>query len=205
MLGVAASGTPGAEAVASGEGRGFLHSGEWWGLYAASTVLMLVCYAGILRQQLALSRGERIGVLDSLRQGLIGLPATLALVLLQIVTAPLIFFTFFAWTAQIEERLGPLAAYRRSFDLARGRLAGVAGVIGATIAAVLVFVLLTGILMAVVMNLAGQGAQTGHAGLSFSRWLMAAVLSLPVVYCGAVSVAAWRVVRPWPASPAGRA
>jgi hypothetical protein len=65
-------------------------------------------------------------------------------------------------------------------------------VLGATLAAVLVFVLLTGILMAVVMNLAGQGAQASHTGLSFSRWLMAAVLSLPVVYIGAATVTAWR-------------
>jgi hypothetical protein len=43
------------------------------------------------------------------------------------------------------------------------------------------------------MNLAGQGAQTSHAGLSFSRWLMAGLLSLPVVYIGAVTVTAWRV------------
>ena len=61
----------------------------------------------------------------------------------------------------------------------------------ATIAAILVFVLLSGILLAVVMNLAGIGAGTGHTGLSLSRWLMAAVLSLPVVYAGAVTVAAW--------------
>jgi hypothetical protein len=45
------------------------------------------------------------------------------------------------------------------------------------------------------MNLAGQGAQTSHAGLSFSRWLMAGLLALPVVYIGAVTVTAWRVAR----------
>lgn len=204
ILGVAASATPGAEAVSSGEPRGFLHSGEWWGLYAASTVLMLICYAGILRQQLARSVGQRLGVLDSLRESLKGLLPTLGVVLaafaavlggLLLLVLPglvALVLLFFAWVAQIDERLGPVAALRRSLALVRGRFLAVAGIIGTVIAAVLVFVLLTGIFMAVVMNLAGQGAQTSHGGLTLSRWLMAAVLSLPVVYVGAVTVSAWR-------------
>jgi len=204
VLGVAASGTPGAEAVASGEPRGFLHSPDWWGLYVVSTLLMLICYAGILRQQLALGRGERLGILDSLKQGLIGLPGTLGVVLpvmiaviggMVLLVVPglvVLVFTFFAWTAQLDAHLAPLDALKRSVALTRGRFLDVAGIVGSTIAAVLVFVLLTGILVAVVMNLAGPGAQSGHAGLSFSRWLMAAVLSLPVVWIGAVTVTAWR-------------
>jgi hypothetical protein len=109
--------------------------------------------------------------------------------------AVLVWF-FFAWTAQIDERLGPVAALRRSVALARGRFLDIAGIAGATLAAVLVFVLLTGILLGVVMSLAGMGAQqTGHLGLSFSRWLMTSLLSLPVVYVGAVNVAAWRAVK----------
>jgi hypothetical protein len=204
ILGVAASAVPGAESVASNQSHGLSHSPDWWGLYLASTVLTLICYAGVLRQQLALTRGARVGVFDSLRQSLIGLPGTVAVVLLSLAAVVVgvcllvvpgllaVVYTFFAWTAQIEERLGPVAALRRSVDLVRGRFLDVAGVIGAAIAAVLVFVLLTGILLAVVMNLAGPGAQTGHAGLSFSRWLMAGLLSLPVVYTGAVTVTAWR-------------
>lgn len=204
IVGVAASGTPGAEALASGEGRGFLHSGQWWGLYAASTLLMLICYGAILRRQLAHAAGRRLPVLDCLRQSAASLPATLGVVALSLAAvllgfialvlpgiAALVFF-FFAWPAQVDADLGPLAALRRSTELVRGRFLQVAGVLGATMAAVLVFVLLTGILMAVVMNLAGQGAQTSHGGLSFSRWLMAGVLALPVVYVGAVSVAAYR-------------
>lgn len=207
LLGVAASGMPGALAVAGSEARGFLHSGQWWALYAATSLLMLVCYGGVLRQQLARSLGRRVGALESLRQGVAGLLPATGVVLL-VLAAMLAGFAllvlpgclvvvglFFAWTAQIEERLGPVAALRRSVALVRGRFLAVAGVVGAMLAAVLVFVLLTGILLAVVMNLAVPQAQSGHAGLSLSRWLMAAMLSLPVVYVGAVTVAAWRVAR----------
>jgi hypothetical protein len=205
VLGVAASGVPGAEAAASGDVHGLRHSPDWWGLYAASTVLTLICYSGVLREQLALARGERMGALEALRQGAIGLPQTLGVLILTMVAILAGFclliipglvalvFTNFAWIAQIDERLGPMAAIRRSVDLVRGRVLAVAAILGALAAAVVVFVLLTGILMAIVMNLAGQGAQTSHAGLSFSRWLMGALLSLPVVYIGAVTVTAWHM------------
>ncbi|MET0279869.1 MAG: hypothetical protein ABW278_01920 [Steroidobacteraceae bacterium] len=218
LIGVAASGTPGAEAMQSGEGRGFLHSASWWGLYAASTALMLICYGAILRQQLAHAAGRRAPLFESLRQSMLGLLPALAVLLLQLLAfvggsvllvlpglAALVWL-FFAWPAQIAGGVGPLAAAARSLQLVRGRFFAVAGVVGATIAAVLVFVLLTGILMAVVMNLAGQGAQSSHGGLSFSRWLMAALLALPVVYVGAVSVAAYcAALTGVPASPAGAA
>jgi len=207
VLGAVASGIPGAEAVASGEARGILHSAQWWGVYAASTVLMLICYAGILRQQLAHSAGRRSGVLDSMRDSVAGLLPTLGVVLLVLAAAvvgtlllvlpgcvALIWF-YFSWVAQLEERLDPVAALRRSIALVRGRFLAIAGIAGATLAAVLVFVLLTGILLSVVMNLAGVGAGSGRVGMSFSRWLMTALLALPVVYVGAVNVAAWRAVK----------
>jgi hypothetical protein len=204
ILGVAASGVPGAEAAASGA-HGLMHDPQWWGLYAASTILTLICYSGVLREQLALARGQRIGALDALRSGLIGLPQTLGVLIPTLIAIVVggclliipgllaLVYTTFAWIAQIDENLGPTAALRRSVELVRGRTLQVAGIIGALAAAVVVFVLLTGILMAIVMNLAGQGAQTSHAGLSFSRWLMAGLLSLPVVYIGAVTVTGWRV------------
>jgi hypothetical protein len=204
LLGVAASGLPGAEAVASGEGRGFVHGPMWWALYVASTLLMVLCYSGVLRQQLARSAGRRLGMLASLRDSLAGALPTLGVVMLVVVLAvaggvllllpgiAVLVWTFLAWTAQLDEGLGPLAALRRSVALVRGRFVACAGILGATIAAVLVFVLLTGILLAVVMNLAGADVQSGHAGLSFSRWLMSGLLALPVVYVGAVTVAAWR-------------
>jgi hypothetical protein len=215
-MGVAASGVPGAEAAASGEARGFLHSREWWGVYIASTVLMLICYSAVLRQQLGWLRGEKPRVLQSLHAAIRQLPATVLLLLMALLPlfpvvawvglrsfdlfatvlmfagiAALI-FVFFAWPAQIAEKLGPWAALARSIRLTRPQWVQVAFLIVMLLAAVLVFVLLTGILMAVIMNLAGQGAQTGHAGLSFSRWLMAAVLGLPIVYTGAVSVVAYQ-------------
>ena len=203
VLGVAASGVPGAEAVARGE-HGLQHSPDWWGLYLASTVLTLICYAGVLRQQLAWARGERIGAVNSLRRSLIELPGTAGVVLLSTLAIVLGFcllvvpgllalgYTFFAWTAQIEERLGPVAALRRSVVLVRGRFYDIAGIFGALLAAVLVFVLLSGILLGIVMKLAGPGAESGHGWLSFSRLLMAGLLSIPVVYAGAVTVTAWR-------------
>ncbi|MEY2853659.1 MAG: hypothetical protein RL030_791 [Pseudomonadota bacterium] len=203
ILGVAASGTPGAEAALSTEPRGYLHDPQWWALYAASTVLMLICYGGILRQQLALARGSPLSILDSMKQAVIGLPGTLGVVLpvtLAVAAGTLalvlpgfvvLVLCFYAWVAQIDARLSPLTAIRRSIDEVRGRFLATAGISAAAIAAILVFVLLSGILLAVVMNLAGIGAGSGHAGLSVSRWVMAALLSLPVVYAGSVTVTAW--------------
>ena len=206
VLGVAASGVPGAEAAASGNSHG-LHTPDYWGLYCASAVLALICYSGVLRRQLALARGESLGALDALRQGLIGLPQTLGVLILTMLAILIggllliipgllaLVYATFAWIAQIDERLGPVAAIRRSVDLVRGRLIEVAGIIAVLAAAVVVFALLTGILLGIVMMLAGPGAETDHAWLSFSRWLMAGLLALPVVYSGAVTVTAWRVAR----------
>jgi len=203
VIGVAASAVPGAEAVARGESSG-LHSPDWWGLYLASSLLVLICYAGVLRQQLALARGERMGIMGSLRQSLIGIAGTAAVVLLSMAAVlgglvllvipglVALVYTFLAWPAQMEEQLGPVKALRRSVDLVKGRFTDLAGIIGSLLAAVLVFVLLSGVLLDIVMNLAGAGAP-GHMGLSFSRWLMAGLLSLPVIYTGAVTVAAWRI------------
>jgi flagellar biosynthesis protein FlhB len=107
----------------------------------------------------------------------------------------------FSWVAQIDARLSPLAAVRRSIDESLRRLVPTAGIMGSAIAAILVFVLLAVILLAVVMNLAGIGVdlagvavEPGRAALSFSRWLMAGLLSLPVVYVGAVTVSAWKAL-----------
>jgi hypothetical protein len=173
------------------------------GLFAGSTVLMLLCYSGILRQQLALSAGRRCPALQSLRDSLAGLLPTLCLYLLLLITVVpglllllpglgLMVLFFFAWPALIAEGLSPLAAIRRSVALARGRFLSVAAILATVLAIVVVFTLLVGILLAVVMYLAGQGDRPEHAGLSFSRWLMACIVAVPVVYVGAVSVAAYR-------------
>src|SRR5690606_39710060 len=87
----------------------------------------------------------------------------------------------------------PLQALARSIKLVRGRWLQVAMLGGTLLAAVLVFVLLTGIFMGVVMGLAGQANPTA-GGLALSRWLMAVVLAVPVVYGGAVTVSVWRTV-----------
>jgi hypothetical protein len=57
-----------------------------------------------------------------------------------------------------------------------------------------------GILTGVVMNLAGQG-NPDASGMAFSVWLMGVILAVPVVYGGAVTVSAWRMVSAVPASP----
>ncbi|MDR2216307.1 MAG: hypothetical protein LBE59_10790 [Nevskiaceae bacterium] len=213
VIGVAAGATPGAEAIASGEPRGFMHNREWWALYVASTLLMLICYGGILRQQLALARGARLSPFESMRQSAIGLLGTVGVVLpvtLAVIAGAVLFvlpgllvlvLCLYAWVAQIDAGLSPMAAIRRSIEETRARFFSTAGIVGAAIAAVLVFVLLSGILLAVVMNLAGVGAGSGHAGLSFSRWVMAGLLSLPVVYMSAVTVSAWMALQANPISP----
>jgi hypothetical protein len=85
----------------------------------------------------------------------------------------------------------PFSALALSFRLVRGRWRAIALIAAMLLAAILVFVLLTGIFTGVVMGLAGQADPTTQ-GLAFSRWLMALVLALPVVYGGAVTVIAWR-------------
>jgi len=201
---VAASDAPRAEAHRRGlDLWSLLATPEGFGLFAGSTVLMLLCYSGILRQQLAVSAGQRIGAMQSLRDSLAGLLPTLGLyLLLVLMVVPglilvlpgfgLMVLFFFAWVAQIAEKLLPLAAMRRSVQLVRTRFWAVAGILGAVLAMVIVFTLLVGILLAVVMYLAGQGDRPQHSGLSLSRWLMACVMAIPVVYVGAVSVAAYR-------------
>jgi hypothetical protein len=206
VVGTAASDVPRAEAHQQGlDLWHLLATAPGLGLFVASTVLMLLCYAGILRQQLGLSKRERIGVMQSLRDSFAGLLPTLGLYLLLLITVVpglllllpglgLLVLFFFAWVALIDERLDPLTAIRRSVALVRGRFLAVAGLLAAVLAVVIVFTLLVGILLAVVMYLAGQGDQPAHAGLSLSRWLMACIVAVPVVYVGAVSVAAYRAV-----------
>jgi hypothetical protein len=215
VVGVAAGAVPGAEAERVGEPRGFLHSHEWWGVYVASTLLTLICYGGMLRHQWSLLQDERTPWMTTLGKSLRDLPFSVLVVLLALLplVPPVMWigmrqldaagwlllaiglvgmvFMMFSWPALLAERLGPWSAARRSIALVHAYKRAAFGVAGTLLAGVLVFVLLTGILMAVVMNLAGQQAQTGHLGLSFSRLLMAAVLSLPVVYAGAVALVAY--------------
>ncbi len=130
----------------------------------------------------------------------------IAAALLTVAAALLLVHGWFAWPALVEADLqasrsagpvlrprAPLRAMAHSIGQVRGRWRQVAMLAGTLLAAVLVFVLLTGIFMGVVMGLAGQANPTA-GGLALSRWLMALVLALPVVYGGAVTVTAWRAL-----------
>lgn len=116
----------------------------------------------------------------------------------------LLVYGWFAWPALVDADLAageargprpraPWAAIQRSLSMVQGRWLALLQVAGMLISAVLVFVLLTGILIGVVMGLAGQATPTA-GGLALSRWLMALVLAIPVVYGGAVTVTTWRAV-----------
>lgn len=125
--------------------------------------------------------------------------ATLAALALQL-------YGWFAWTALAAINLrstapgtatdswrvpSPIAALGASYRLVRGRWRAILLLGFSLLAAVLVFVLLTGIFIGVAMGLAGQDAP-GAQAMALSRWLMALILALPVVYGGAVTVTAWR-------------
>lgn len=203
VVGVAASGMPGAESVRSGESHGFTHSAEWWGVYAASIVLMLVCYGAVLLRQLSLASGRALTLRESLRGSVLKLPvagATVLLVTLAVLagTALLVvpgvlalLYLGFAWHAALWERGNVFAALARSVELVRGRALALLGVLGAAAAAVLVFVLLTGILLGLVMSLAGVDPREGSSGISLARLLYAVVLAVPVVWLGAVSTVSY--------------
>jgi hypothetical protein len=215
VVAVAASATPSSEAVVNGEAHGYLHSREWWGVLVASTVLTLVCYGAMLRQQLGLAAGDRPQVLQSLRLAARDVP--FVLVLLAISTLPfvpamvatalrgfdtvallltagamgLLVYALPAWPALIAGSANPWTALTGGIALVRGRWLEFAGVVAALLAGVLVFALLASILISMVMNLAGQGINPTSGGLAFSRWLIALVLAVPMVYAGAVSVVTW--------------
>jgi hypothetical protein len=219
VVGVAAGATPNAEIAASG-GQGYLHSREWWGLAAASSVLMLICYGAVLRQQLSLASGARPQLLESLRGAARDLPFVLVLVLLwllplvpaAVITAlrgfdaaalvltllamALLVYAVPAWPALIAHKLAPWTAVATSIRRVHGQWRDYAGVVGVLLTAVLVFVLLAGILLGMVMGLAGQGTKATVGGLAFSRWMMALVLAVPVVYSAAVSVTVFRAGQP---------
>lgn len=216
ILAAAASAVPEAEASASRAAGLQPHGREWWGVLLASTVLTLLCYDTLLRLQVAAIDRARPAVLETMRRSMLALPATLGLLLLSL--APLLpplwwiaargfgwlplllllgglcglLFVFFAWPVQIVERASPWAALTRSILLVRSNFTQVAMLAGVLLAAVLVFSQLTGIFIGIVMTVAGPEAQASHTWLSVSRWLMAGVLAVPIVYVGAVSVTAYR-------------
>lgn len=217
VVGVAAGATPGAEAAMSGAGRAAAYTREWWGLTAASMVLVLICYGAVLRQQLALSDGSREQLIVSLRRAAVDVPAVLLVLAvlalpwvpamlytawqgfdlvatgLSLLAAALMVFGWFSWPELVARSVSPLTALRGSLRMVQGRWRVAAYIAASLLAAVLVFVLLTGIFIGVVMGLAGQATPSAQ-GLALSRWLMALILALPIVYGGAVTVTARRAL-----------
>ncbi len=225
VIGVAASATPNAESISNGEGHGLTHGREWWGVAVASTLLTLICYGAVLHQQLARAAGAPALVLDSLRNAVRRLPASLGLmVLLVLPLVPamlatawrgfgvlpavltlaalvVLVYALFAWPALMMGALSPFAGLAASISVVRGRFRWSLGFAATLLAAILVFVMLAAIFIGVVMGLAGLAAP-GPRTLVFSRWLMALILAMPVVYAGAVTVTAWQLLTRVPASPA---
>ena len=217
VLAAAASAVPQAESVARRAEGLAPYDAQWWGVLAASTALVLICYDSVLRLQWATATRQPSSVMAALRLAVASLPGTLLLVLLAL--TPLlpttlwvgargfglvgvllllagligVLFVFFGWPAMQAERLSPWSALRRSTGLVRARFAQVAALAGLLVAMVLVFAMLTGIFIGEIMMLAGPGAQTSHVWLSLSRWLMAGVLALPIIYGSAVAVTAFRL------------
>jgi hypothetical protein len=219
VLAAAASAVPSAEAAGRRAAGLPAYDTQWWVLLALVTGLVLICYDAMLRIQTWQARGQRLDVLAAMRSGFAALPATFLLLLLALapLVAPVLWlswrgadvagvlllmlalggllYLFFGWPALVAQRVWPWAALRDSILLVRGRYLQVASLALVLLAAILVFSLLTGIFLGVVMMLAGPAAPTSHLWLSVSRWLMAGVLALPLVYGGAVSVTAYRLIR----------
>ena len=217
IIGVAAGATPGSEAAMSGGARSAAYTREWWGLTGASILLTLICYGAVLRQQLGLADGARPPVLESLRRAAMDAPFVFVVIvalLVPLVPAMLatawrgfdvlaalltlggctvVVYGWFAWVEIAARGAHPLDALRASLRLVRGRWYSTGLLALMLLCAVLVFVLLTAIFIGVVMGLAGQDTPDAR-GLALSRWLMALVLAVPVVYGGAVTVTAWRAL-----------
>lgn len=192
--------------------------GTWWSVVAVRAAMVLICYGAMLRQQLQFAAGERPRLMQSLRDALGDVPAVLVLVtawilpfvpaalttaargfnvlalLLTAAAAALLVFVLPAWPALISGSTNPWAALVVSVRLVRGRWVQLAGLIGLLLTGVLVFILLAGILLGMVMYLAGQGENPTPAGLAASRWLIGIVLAVLVTYVGAASVTTWRVL-----------
>lgn len=216
VLAAAASAVPNAEGAAR-RAAGLPHyDREWWMLLVAVTALVLICNGAMLRIQLFQSRGERQDVMAAMRAAFASLPATFGFLLLAfaplalpalwiaargfgpagalllVVASAGVLPMFFGWPALVSQRLSPWAAVRTSLRLARPRYLQVAALVGLLLASVMVFALLASIFIGSVIALAGPAAQTSPSWLAVSRWLMAGVLAVPIVYAGAVGITAWR-------------
>lgn len=195
-----------------------MHGSQWWGVTIATTLLVLVCQGGVVLRQHALARGAALSPFEAMRLSAMRLLQSLGTALL--LCAPMLFamayvgrspivvavvgtlaaawlaWMAFAWPAAILEPCDPWSALKRAAGLARGRLGAVLLLQVVAFSCVLVFVLLAGILLGVVMSIAGMGgASAGGAQLGLSRLLLAALCAFPVVWLGAVWVTAYRQLR----------
>jgi hypothetical protein len=190
----------------------------WWGVFIARTLIVLICYGAMLRQQLRFAAGERPNLMQSLRDAVRDLPAVLLVVAvwvlpylpaalrtaargfdvvalaLTVFASALIVFVLPAWPAMVARGSLPWAALAQSVQLVRGRWLQLAGLLMLQLVGLLVFILLAGILIGMVMNLAGQGVNPTPAALAASRWLTGVVVSVPVLYAAATAVVTWRVI-----------
>src|SRR5262249_1927936 len=80
----------------------------------------------------------------------------------------------------------PVAALREGAAIARGRWREMVMLVATAFSGVLVFVLLAGILLGIVMSIAGMSPHPGSMMVGFSRILLAGVIAIPVVWLGAV-------------------
>jgi len=210
LVGVVASGVPGAEAARSGAPRGIPQDPQWWGLYVASIALMLVCYGALTLRQASLADRAPLPVFDALRRSALSLPSAgltavivmvavvLGLVLAVLPGLALAVWLSLAWIAALTEGADPAAAIRGSIAKVRGRFWPLAGAYAALLAAVLVFVMLAGIFVGVLMAVAGQQGPTSVVGQMLSRLLFGCVIALPIVYVGAAQVIFYRTLQARP-------
>ena len=202
LLGVVVSGAPGALATRNGEARGLDHDLGWWLLYAATVLLMLVCYGAVALRQQALVEGQRVSLWVVVGRSLRALPAAVLTAFVYVILAPLLLplaALSLAWLAAVLDQGGPLAACRRSVQLTRGHLWPMTLTWLSVLAGVLVFIMLTGVFYGVVMVAAGQaGAQNGAL---ISQVVFTALLSLPVIYVSAVLVSCRAVLTAGDHSP----
>jgi hypothetical protein len=212
LIAVAASGSPVADATPL--------SRTWWGVVLVRAVLVLICYGAMLRQQLGIAAGDRPPVLQSVRNAFRDVPSallliavwilpfvpaaastalrgfdSLALVLTAGASASLV-YVLPAWPEMIAGGLRPWTALANSVRMVRGRWLQFGGVVLTLVGGTLVFALLASIFVNMVMSLSGQGANPTGGALVFSRWLIALVLAVPVVYAGATAVVTWRAAGP---------
>ena len=187
-----------------------------WGALLLIAVLVLICHGAMLRQQLAMADGRRPILLRSLVAACLNAPYAFLIVaawsLLFVpamlrtawhgfdafaagftaVAAALAVYVLPAWPVMIAQRLNPWSALVKSIQAVRGRWLSLLGVFSTELAGLLVYALLAGIILGMVMNLAGQGISPTPEALALSRCLMAILLAIPLVHVGAVSVTASR-------------